>query len=170
MPVPILSRKIIVVVVCVVVALLVAAGFVFFKSNDEESRQARAGVAEVPPDFFTAIEGMRDAVLEFNGLHGYLPDIVASPDWVEMDGGRYRASKERFVEATEGGKLAIAVVSDRDGTVRLIGVFSGGLMDDPAFRNGLVRRMEASSPDLRLYAVDATPYRPNGLTVYIGLD
>lgn len=158
--------------------LLIAAGgvVVFSRVPEEPDRAEPAYVSQdfestyVPRDFVQAIEGMRDAVLEYNTMHGYLPDIV-DPGWTDEDDGLYRDAKKFFVEATRGGKLAVAVVSNSEKTTRLVGVFSGDLMSDGAFRRNLARAAKtAEISAARFYGVDGEPYGADAPAVYVRLE
>ena len=120
--------------------------------------------SKVPQDFRSALGIVRSAVLEYEELHGYLPDVVSS-DWVLEDNREYEGARKFFVEATRGGKLAVSVVTDGAKTTRLIGVFGGNRMNDGKFREYLAEEARKG-----LYGVGNTPYRADCPAVYIRLE
>ena len=118
--------------------------------------------------FLDALEAELRLLLAYRDAFGFYPQITRDTAWRAEVASGDAASRARFAEATKDGTLVFAVVSDREHTLRLLGVRGGAKMADSTWREGLaVLSRGNESIDLREF--NGEPYA-GGAQVFIPIE
>ena len=115
-----------------------------------------------------ALEDERRLLTAYRDAHGCYPEIVQNPAWragVLPSNDKRRVA---FAERTDGGTLLFAVVSDREKTLRLVGVRGGAKMEDREWRDGLLA-LSRGNKAVALFEFNGEPYA-GSTQVFIPID